>query len=80
MQQQFANMEQPRLGQQMRHESYSEAEEELIPTAIVIKNIPFAVKKETLVQVMTLSTITSTTGFSGVLHSPTSQLRKRRQR
>jgi RNA recognition motif-containing protein len=46
-------MEQPRLGQQMRHGSYSEAEEELIPTAIVIKNIPFAVKKETLVQVMT---------------------------
>jgi R3H domain/RNA recognition motif. (a.k.a. RRM, RBD, or RNP domain) len=28
-------------------------EEELIPTAIVIKNIPFAVKKEQLVQVMT---------------------------
>src|SRR6201996_3977279 len=28
-------------------------DEELIPTAIVIKNIPFAVKKEQLVQVMT---------------------------
>ena len=28
-------------------------EEELIPTAIVIKNIPFAVKKEQLVQLMT---------------------------
>lgn len=47
-------MDQARLGQQMRHESYSaEVEEELIPTAIVIKNIPFAVKKETLVDVMT---------------------------
>ena len=31
----------------------SEGEEDLIPTAIVIKNIPFAVKKEQLVQVMT---------------------------
>lgn len=31
----------------------SEADEELIPTAIVIKNIPFAVKKEQLVQLMT---------------------------
>lgn len=31
----------------------SEAEDELIPTAIVIKNIPFAVKKEQLVQLMT---------------------------
>ncbi|KAL2810135.1 R3H domain protein [Aspergillus granulosus] len=30
-----------------------EAEDELIPTAIVIKNIPFAVKKEQLVQLMT---------------------------
>src|ERR1700712_5014985 len=28
-------------------------EEDLIPTAIVIKNIPFAVKKEQLVQLMT---------------------------
>ena len=46
-------MEQSRIGQQMRHDSYSEAEEELIPTAIVIKNIPFAVKKESLVQLMT---------------------------
>ncbi|GKZ22085.1 hypothetical protein AbraIFM66951_008824 [Aspergillus brasiliensis] len=31
----------------------SEADDELIPTAIVIKNIPFAVKKEQLVQLMT---------------------------
>jgi RNA recognition motif-containing protein len=30
-----------------------EAEDELIPTAIVIKNIPFAVKKEQLVALMT---------------------------
>ena len=45
-------MEQPRLGQQMRPESGSE-EDELIPTAIVIKNNPFAVKKESLIQLMT---------------------------
>ncbi|KAI9671165.1 MAG: hypothetical protein M1817_003672 [Caeruleum heppii] len=31
----------------------SDPDEELIPTAIVIKNIPFAVKKEQLVQLMT---------------------------
>ncbi|PWY92243.1 hypothetical protein BO70DRAFT_402089 [Aspergillus heteromorphus CBS 117.55] len=31
----------------------SETDDELIPTAIVIKNIPFAVKKEQLVQLMT---------------------------
>ena len=31
----------------------SEVDDELIPTAIVIKNIPFAVKKEQLVQLMT---------------------------
>ncbi|KAF2404298.1 hypothetical protein EJ06DRAFT_195429 [Trichodelitschia bisporula] len=31
----------------------SDGDEELIPTAIVIKNIPFAVKKEQLVQLMT---------------------------
>lgn len=30
-----------------------DSDEELIPTAIVIKNIPFAVKKEQLVQLMT---------------------------
>lgn len=39
----------------MRQETPSaqEVDEELIPTAIVIKNIPFAVKKEQLVQLMT---------------------------
>src|SRR5947209_2021625 len=40
-------------GYQTRHDSLSENDEELIPTAIVIKNIPFAVKKEQLVQLMT---------------------------
>lgn len=39
----------------IRQDQYSQQEidEELIPTAIVIKNIPFAVKKEQLVQLMT---------------------------
>lgn len=38
----------------MRQENFAhEPDEELIPTAIVIKNIPFAVKKEQLVQLMT---------------------------
>ncbi|WPH00698.1 rna-binding post-transcriptional regulator cip2 [Acrodontium crateriforme] len=32
---------------------HSEPDEELIPTAIVIKNIPFAIKKEQLVAIMT---------------------------
>lgn len=44
------------MGQpQMRQDPYGpqEGDEELIPTAIVIKNIPFAVKKEQLVQLMT---------------------------
>ncbi|KAF2790828.1 hypothetical protein K505DRAFT_75317 [Melanomma pulvis-pyrius CBS 109.77] len=43
------------LGQHsLRQDTFShEVEEELIPTAIVIKNIPFAVKKEQLVQLMT---------------------------
>ncbi|KAF2142752.1 uncharacterized protein K452DRAFT_225679 [Aplosporella prunicola CBS 121167] len=42
------------LGQPpVRQDAYSETDEELIPTAIVIKNIPFAVKKEQLVQLMT---------------------------
>ncbi|KAL1392117.1 putative R3H domain protein [Phyllosticta capitalensis] len=42
-------------GQMGRPDPYSsqDADEELIPTAIVIKNIPFAVKKEQLVQLMT---------------------------
>lgn len=35
------------------HNLSHEVDEELIPTAIVIKNIPFAVKKEQLVSVMT---------------------------
>ena len=39
---------------QLRAESYhNDPDEELIPTAIVIKNIPFAVKKEQLVDLMT---------------------------
>ncbi|KAJ8609679.1 hypothetical protein MRB53_039016 [Persea americana] len=37
----------------MRSDGLSENDEDLIPTAIVIKNIPFAVKKEQLMQVMT---------------------------
>jgi hypothetical protein len=37
----------------MRHDNMQDDGEDLIPTAIVIKNIPFAVKKEQLVQVMT---------------------------
>lgn len=41
-------------GPSMRSDALgSEPDEDLIPTAIVIKNIPFAVKKEQLVQVMT---------------------------
>jgi hypothetical protein len=39
---------------QMRAETaHSDPDEELIPTAIVIKNIPFAVKKEALMNIMT---------------------------
>ena len=38
----------------LRSEQYpTDPDEELIPTAIVIKNIPFAVKKEQLVELMT---------------------------
>ena len=41
-------------GPQLRNDNFAqEPEEELIPTAIVIKNIPFAVKKESLVDIMT---------------------------
>ncbi|OCK82835.1 hypothetical protein K432DRAFT_402570 [Lepidopterella palustris CBS 459.81] len=40
------------LGPSLRQDNY-DVDEELIPTAIVIKNIPFAVKKEQLVQLMT---------------------------
>lgn len=44
----------PLGGHQLRHENFpAEPDEELIPTAIVIKNIPFAVKKEQLVDLMT---------------------------
>lgn len=45
----------PLQGNQVRPENLNnqETEDELIPTAIVIKNIPFAVKKEQLVQLMT---------------------------
>ncbi|KAL1998244.1 hypothetical protein VTN02DRAFT_6550 [Thermoascus thermophilus] len=45
----------PLQGNQVRPENMNnqETEDELIPTAIVIKNIPFAVKKEQLVQLMT---------------------------
>ena len=45
----------PQLGLQMRGPEplTSDPDEELIPTAIVIKNIPFAVKKEQLVGIMT---------------------------
>ena len=47
----YGNM--PPLG--MRSDAFGQpdTDEELIPTAIVIKNIPFAVKKEQLVQLMT---------------------------
>jgi RNA recognition motif-containing protein len=37
----------------MRNGNMASDDEDLIPTAIVIKNIPFAVKKEQLVQIMT---------------------------
>lgn len=44
----------PLGGQPVRPDTFaSDLDEELIPTAIVIKNIPFAVKKEQLVEVMT---------------------------
>ncbi|KAK3710610.1 Peptidyl-prolyl cis-trans isomerase pin4 [Vermiconidia calcicola] len=42
------------LGGQMRQDTMSsDPDEDLIPTAIVIKNIPFAIKKEQLVNIMT---------------------------
>ncbi|GAM41845.1 hypothetical protein TCE0_042f15285 [Talaromyces pinophilus] len=43
----------PLGGTQMQSSSSQDGDDELIPTAIVIKNIPFAVKKEQLVQLMT---------------------------
>ena len=43
------------IGQHLRRPDpiATDGDDELIPTAIVIKNIPFAVKKEQLVQLMT---------------------------
>ncbi len=51
----YSGLGNPTLGgSQLRTETLpSDPDEELIPTAIVIKNIPFAVKKEQLVQLMT---------------------------
>ena len=44
----------PLGGSQLRSETFlADPDEELIPTAIVIKNIPFAIKKEQLVDLMT---------------------------
>ncbi|KAL1953042.1 hypothetical protein VTO42DRAFT_3735 [Malbranchea cinnamomea] len=43
----------PQLSQPQPQPVQQDGEDELIPTAIVIKNIPFAVKKEQLVQLMT---------------------------
>ncbi|KAL3458948.1 R3H domain protein [Aspergillus heterothallicus] len=50
----FSNLGSASIQGSMRPDTTGpEAEDELIPTAIVIKNIPFAVKKEQLVQLMT---------------------------
>ena len=50
----FGGYDSPRMGgPPPRQDTMPEVDEELIPTAIVIKNIPFAVKKEQLVNVMT---------------------------
>ncbi|MCJ1305115.1 hypothetical protein MMC08_007929 [Hypocenomyce scalaris] len=51
----FGGLGPPSLaGSGLRSETYSsDPDDELIPTAIVIKNIPFAVKKEQLVDLMT---------------------------
>ncbi|KAL4978920.1 hypothetical protein BDW66DRAFT_129022 [Aspergillus desertorum] len=49
----FSNLGSGPLQGSMRDAGPQEADDELIPTAIVIKNIPFAVKKEQLVQLMT---------------------------
>ncbi|KAJ9629183.1 hypothetical protein, variant [Exophiala oligosperma] len=49
--QQHPSLVGPRAGPQGRNDP-NEDDDELIPTAIVIKNIPFAVKKEQLVQLM----------------------------
>jgi len=50
----FSSMGPPNITTSMGRDVYtSEPDDELIPTAIVIKNIPFAVRKEELVDVMT---------------------------
>ena len=51
----FGGMPPPSLmnNHQIRSDNFQDPDEELIPTAIVIKNIPFAVKKEQLVELMT---------------------------
>lgn len=50
----FGGLVQSSIGSQLRSDNFlSDPDEELIPTAIVIKNIPFAVKKEQLVDLMT---------------------------
>jgi len=51
----FGNMNPTGMGgHSMRGESFAnDPDEELIPTAIVVKNIPFAVRKEELVELMT---------------------------
>ncbi|KAL6234868.1 hypothetical protein BDW75DRAFT_155393 [Aspergillus navahoensis] len=49
----FSNLGSAPIQGSMREAGPQEADDELIPTAIVIKNIPFAVKKEQLVQLMT---------------------------
>jgi RNA recognition motif-containing protein len=51
----FPTLESPAMGHpNLRPDAQGvDVDEELIPTAIVIKNIPFAVKKEQLVQLMT---------------------------
>ena len=50
----MSGFENSQLGSiQPRREASADGDDELIPTAIVIKNIPFAVKKEQLVSLMT---------------------------
>lgn len=49
----FSPMDEQRNGGIQHRHNGMDADDELIPTAIVIKNIPFAVKKEQLTEVMT---------------------------
>lgn len=49
----FSPMDEQRNGGMQHRHNGMDADDELIPTAIVIKNIPFAVKKEQLTEVMT---------------------------